>query len=212
MLLVDQRGHGHSTRRPPDTSRAAFVADIIAVIEAESRGPVMLIGHSMGAHTAMLTAATRPDLVDRLVLLEATPAGTPADEPARLADYFSSWPVPFVSREAASDYFGRGRLQDAWVASFERHQDGYYPRFDADIMRSTMDGLVPPRWREWEAITAPSLVVFAGAGMFSEQEKAEAVSRGRNTTRVDLAGADHDAHLDAHDTWIRTLIEFLQDR
>ncbi len=79
-------------------------------------------------------------------------------------------------------------------------------------MRSTMDGLVPPRWREWEAITAPVLAVFAGAGMFSEQEKAEAVSRGRNATRVDLAGASHDAHLDAHDTWIRTLIEFMEDR
>lgn len=33
VLLVDQRGHGRGTARPEDTSRQAFVADAVAVIE-----------------------------------------------------------------------------------------------------------------------------------------------------------------------------------
>jgi len=51
VLLVDQRGHGHSTRVPADTSRSAFVEDVVRVIEAEVGHSVALIGQSMGAHT-----------------------------------------------------------------------------------------------------------------------------------------------------------------
>ena len=33
VLLVDQRGHGASTRLPDDLSRDAFVGDVVAAIE-----------------------------------------------------------------------------------------------------------------------------------------------------------------------------------
>src|SRR5699024_4134871 len=70
VILVDLRGHGESTRRPRDLGRAAYVADVVGVIESVVGGPVALVGQSMGGHTAMLVAAVRPDLVGRLVLLE----------------------------------------------------------------------------------------------------------------------------------------------
>ena len=61
VILVDQRGHGFSTRRPADTSRRAFVDDVVRVLVNEEVAPVNLAGQSMGAHTAMLVAASRPD-------------------------------------------------------------------------------------------------------------------------------------------------------
>src|SRR5699024_2124897 len=43
---------------PADISREAFVADVVAVLdELDCREPVMLVGQSIGAHTAFLTAA-----------------------------------------------------------------------------------------------------------------------------------------------------------
>ena len=57
VLLVDQRGHGASTRLPDDLSRDAFVGDVVAVIEELVPGRrATLVGHSMGAHTAFLVA------------------------------------------------------------------------------------------------------------------------------------------------------------
>jgi pimeloyl-ACP methyl ester carboxylesterase len=94
VILIDQRGHGHSTRAPLDTSRTAFVADVVRVIETEALGPVSLVGQSMGAHTAMLTAASRPDLVERLMLLEGGEGTGNLAENATMGDYFQSWPVP----------------------------------------------------------------------------------------------------------------------
>ena len=66
----DQRGHGASTTRPGDLGRGAFVNDAVAVIESLGVGPVVLVGQSFGAHTALLVAASRPDLVSLLVLVE----------------------------------------------------------------------------------------------------------------------------------------------
>lgn len=44
----------------------------------------------MGGHTAMLVAASRPDLVDRLVLLETDASGTGPDEPSMIRHFFES--------------------------------------------------------------------------------------------------------------------------
>src|SRR4051812_46989194 len=60
VVAVDQRGHGTSERYPGDVSRAAYVADVMAVIDHLALGSVILIGQSLGGHTAMLTAAAHP--------------------------------------------------------------------------------------------------------------------------------------------------------
>lgn len=212
VILIDQRGHGHSTRTPQDTSRDAFVSDAVRVITAESSHSVDLVGQSMGAHTAMLVAAAHPRLVRRLVLLECDAgSGTPEDH-AALGEYFRSWPVPFTDRSAAARALGTRPLAQAWVADLEERADGLYPRFDPEVMVATITGVATPRWSEWEQVVAPTLLVYAENGMFSERQKKEFLARGDNATRIDIAGASHDAHLDAFDDWIASLTSFLEIR
>lgn len=205
VILIDQRGHGHSTTRPADTSREAYVSDVVAILGKEASGPVTLVGQSMGAHTAMLVAAGRPDLVRQLVILEGNQGGGTADEHRALGDFFRSWTIPFADRAEASAALGEGPLERAWVEDLEERADGLYPRFDADVMQATIEAVGEPRWAEWESIEVPTLVFYADGGMFSEEQKAEFVSRGRVVRRVDLTGASHDAHLDAFDQWISAL-------
>jgi pimeloyl-ACP methyl ester carboxylesterase len=212
VILVDQRGHGGSTRVPADTSRAAFVADVVHVIEAESTAPVDLVGQSMGAHTAMLVAAARPDLVRRLVLLEGNEGGGTQAEHEALGDWFRAWPTPFASRAEARIELGDGPLAAAWAADLEHRADGLHPRFDADTMVRVMRSVATPRWQEWERIEAPVLAVYADGGMFTPEQRDAFVARGRDVRRVDLTGASHDAHLDAFEQWIAVLRAFLEQR
>jgi pimeloyl-ACP methyl ester carboxylesterase len=212
IVLVDQRGHGGSTRIPSDTSRAAFVADVVSVIEREASTPVHLVGHSMGAHTAMLAAGARPDLVRTLVLLECGEGDGNDPEHAALGDYFRSWPVPFPDRAAAAGFLGDGPLQRAWVEDTEHQEDGLRPRFDPEVMVAVLAPLAEPRWQEWSRVQAPTLVVYAADGMFTEEQKTQFVERGNDVTRIDLAGGSHDAHLDAFEQWIEALTGFLDTR
>lgn len=209
VVLIDQRGHGLSSRLPADTSRTAFVRDVVRVIEAEGLGAVDLVGQSMGAHTAMLVAAARPDLLRRLVLLECDAGGTSPEDVRALGDYFRSWDVPFRTRAAARSALGDTPLALAMVADLEQRDDGLHPRFDAEVMVGTIAAVVPARWEEWESVRTPTLVLFADQGMFTDEQKARFAGRRRNVTRVDLQGASHDAHLDAFDRWIAALEGFI---
>jgi len=207
VLLVDQRGHGSSTRRPGDLSRAAYVADVVQVIEQYAPGErCVLVGQSMGAHTAFLTAAARPDLVARLVMLEGHAAGSDnEEEAARLGRFFASWPVPFADAATARSHLGADAIVDAWIADLEATPQGLRPRFDADVMQRTIAAVHVSRWDEWNALRVPTLAIFAKNGMFTEAEKDELIRRRPATARIDLSAGSHDAHLDAFDEWVDTL-------
>jgi pimeloyl-ACP methyl ester carboxylesterase len=209
-ILIDLRGHGRSTRHPEDLSRAAFVADVVRVMEAVLAGPAVVVGQSLGGHTAMLTAARRPDLVSGLVLLESGAAGLPPGTAAGVGAYFRSWPVPFPDSAAARLFLGDAPLQRAWAADLEERDGGLWPRFDPGVMEAALGELARPRWKEWESIACPALVVYGTEGSFPEEERTEFIRRGRSARRVDLAGASHDAHLDSAEAWIAALGGFLR--
>lgn len=208
VILVDQRGHGRSTRRPADVSRSAFVADAVAVAEQVARGPVRLVGQSLGAHTALLVAAARPDLVERLVLLEGHPAADDPEAAARIGAFFASWPLPFPDRAAARAFLGPDVLSQAWIADLAEGPDGLRPRFDADVMEAAVAATEEPRWAEWEQVAAPTLAVFADLGIFTDAQKDEMIARRPATVRADL-DASHDAHLEVPDVWAALLRDFL---
>lgn len=213
VLLIDQRGHGRSTRRPSDVSREAYVGDVVAVIERLLPDePVRLVGQSMGAHTAFLTASARPDLIDRLVMLEGHVRGSDRPEEAHeLGQFFASWPIPFADRRAARAFLGNSPLAAAWIDDLEVTLWGLRPRFDPDVMKLTIAAVHASRWTEWENLTTPTLAVFAEHGMFTAEEKQELFRRRPQTRRVDLHGGSHDAHLDAFDQWIGVLCGYLRE-
>jgi len=205
FVLPDLRGHGASTRHPADLSRAAFVSDVAGLVDRVSPGrPVVLAGQSMGGHTAILTAAARPELVERLVLLEANAAG--GADAARIGKYFRSWPLPFASAEVALEFLGDDALSRSWVAHLEPAPGGgLVPPFEADVMEAIMTGLAEPRWEEWRSVAAPATVVFAAKSMFSPAEQQELVAARPGTRRVVLGSGSHDAHLDATAEWAGVL-------
>jgi pimeloyl-ACP methyl ester carboxylesterase len=62
-VLFDVRSHGRSARAAGgDLSPLAFAHDLAAVLETVGDGPVLLVGHSMGAMSMLAMAETRPEL------------------------------------------------------------------------------------------------------------------------------------------------------
>lgn len=80
MVFVDLRSHGRSGRSYADNSSLADLADDIVTImkQVVPRGPIILVGHSMGGMAIMKLAQTQPDLFGgriKGVVLLGTSAG-----------------------------------------------------------------------------------------------------------------------------------------
>jgi pimeloyl-ACP methyl ester carboxylesterase len=209
VLLIDQRGHGCSTRVPDDLSRQAFIDDAIAQIEAFAREPVTLIGQSMGGNTALLTAHARPELVAHLVMVEAHPDGDAGGMPAHELDaFFRQWPVPFPDRAAAVTALGSSPLAAAWAADMSAGDAGYVPRFDASVMRAAIEPVHESYEREWRALRVPTTVIVGEHGIAAERRAT--LLEGQPSARLlEVAGAGHDPHVESPEVWLTVLRDAL---
>lgn len=143
VVRYDARGHGESTLRPQDVSRAAAVQDAVTLIDHLSLAPVTLIGQSLGGHTAMLLAASHPHLVSSLVLVEAGPGGPKPDTPAQIAKWLDDWNPGFdfdratmieSVREPATNSYWTQWSQITCPTLLIRGTDGFIPDDEAATM------------------------------------------------------------------------------
>nr|BBH88227.1 hypothetical protein KTC_29780 [Thermosporothrix sp. COM3] len=211
-FALDQRGHGMSSKRLPDFSRAAYVRDAVRVIEQLELAPVVLIGQSMGALNALLTAAQRPDLVRALVVVEAQLDPQPGT-PQQIQRDLSSWPVPFQTLADAREFFGGETLAArTWIEILEEHEEGYWPQFVVDDMVRSISDVATTSYRdEWQRLQCPTLVVHGEKSHISRdamEEMARLIPTGRF---VEIADAGHDVHLHQPERWHEALERFFKE-
>ncbi|MFD3679130.1 alpha/beta fold hydrolase [Streptomyces sp. NPDC058613] len=212
VVAMDQRGHGASERRPRDLSRAAYVADVVAVVDQLGLRRPVLIGQSMGGNTAMLTAAAHPELISALVLVEAGPGGPNPHTPAEIGGWLDSWPMPFPSREAAVRFLGGGLVGEGWAAGLEERDGGWWPRFDRDVMVASLaENAQRSSWDEWAKVGCPVLAVLGQNGIIPPQESEAMLRQQPDTTAVSVPGTGHDVHLEQPDVLHRLLQDFLDN-
>ncbi|MEV1176404.1 alpha/beta hydrolase [Nonomuraea sp. NPDC049784] len=212
VVAVDQRGHGASARYPQDVSRAAYVADVIAVLDQLDLRQPVLVGQSLGGHTAMLTAAAYPERIRALVLIEAGPGGPNPNGPADIGGWLDSWPRPFVSREAAVQFLGGGPVGEGWAAGLEERDSGWWPRFDRDVMVSSLaENAHRSFWHEWEQVSCPTLAVLAQSGFIPQQEAQDMLQRRPATLALSIPRTGHDLHLERPDVLHHVFLDFLRE-
>jgi pimeloyl-ACP methyl ester carboxylesterase len=73
MLRFDYSGTGSSGGRFEDGTLAMWLADALAAIDRLTRGPLVLVGSSMGGWIALHLALLRPERVQALVGIAAAP-------------------------------------------------------------------------------------------------------------------------------------------
>lgn len=69
FVRFDYSGHGQSGGRFEDGNITRWLTDALAVIDAQTEGPLVLVGSSMGGWLALLAAQARPERVQALLLI-----------------------------------------------------------------------------------------------------------------------------------------------
>jgi pimeloyl-ACP methyl ester carboxylesterase len=196
-------------------TRAAHVDDVVFLIEELAAPPVILIGQSLGGHTALLVAARRPDLVRTLVLADAGPAGAGSEAAAQqaiadLEESLTRWPVPFESRTSALSFFGGPSVAaEAWVDGLVEDDQGLRPAFEIPVMVETLrQAVMHSYWDEWKSIRCPTVIVRAEHGVIDEGELEMMVELLPQAEVIQLPGAAHDLHLDQPEQWQAAVTSF----
>ncbi|KJR10349.1 alpha/beta fold hydrolase [Gordonia sihwensis] len=194
-VAVDLRGHGRSGRAA-DYRLDDFAADLGRVVDELRLVRLDLVGHSLGAHTALRYAMDRPDRVRRLVLEEIPPM--PRDE-ADLAEQIA--PTATLGE--------RIRGVGALLA-----RPGPFLRFDRslpDTVLRQFDVPEPEWWARLNTVPASALVISGGARSFLPgrhlQSLADALPRGRMVT-ID---AGHSVHRDRGPEFLSALVAHLDE-
>ena len=151
VFSADLRGHGESSWEPP-WSIAQHVADLVETAGALGVGQAHWIGHSYGGRIAMELAASQPELVERLVLLD---------------------PAIWLPPPVAGTYAEKERQERVWrtveEAVEERFAEGTLLPGSYDVMAADMaerlspgeDGLLRPNYCLSASVTAFSEMAAA---------------------------------------------------
>lgn len=167
LIAPDARGHGDSAR--PDDGYAAsdFVADAVCVLNSLGVDRALVVGHSMGGYHATMLAATHPERVQGLVIVDAGPEALPeGTERARRLSL--GRPASFADLAEAEAYLRRtspGYADDVYADRLRwlfREAEGRLEwRSSAHSLQRIFAGS-PDRAGSWEraaTITAPTLLV-----------------------------------------------------
>ncbi|MFE6740725.1 alpha/beta fold hydrolase [Streptomyces tubercidicus] len=231
---IDLPGFGQSP--PPadgNHSVSAQARAVIRYLDAAGRGPVHLIGNSMGGAASTRVAAVRPDLVRTLTLIspalpelrpQLTAVPTALLAVPGLAGLFGrltqDWTPERRTREVLALCYGDpGRVSPE---GFSAAVDEYARRLELpyfwEVMERSARGLVNAYtlggqhnlWRQAERVLAPTLLVYGGRDRlvsFRMARRAAAAFRGSRLLTLPEAG--HVAMMEYPETVARAVRELL---
>ncbi|MFE7773845.1 alpha/beta fold hydrolase [Streptomyces sp. NPDC057445] len=233
---VDLPGFGDSA--PPDDGNYSVTGHaraVIRMLDAGRRGPVHLIGNSLGGAVCTRVAAVRPDLVRTLTLV------SPALPELRAQR--SAWPTVLLAVPGAARLFNRltkdwtaemrvrgvlalcygdpGRVSDEGlrhaVEEMERRLE--LPYF-WDVMSRSSRGIVDAYtlggqhglWRQAERVLAPTLLVYGCRDQLVSYRMARrAAAAFRDSRLLTLPDAGHVAMMEYPETVAQAVRELLDD-
>lgn len=207
VVRVDLPGHGGSAGVD-----MAFEETAAAI--GDAGGTATYVGYSLGGRLCLRLAADRPDLVQALVLIGASPGlADPAERAARrqsddalAADIERQGTAAFIERWLAQPLFGAfSPSPDDLAARLANTSGGL-----ATALRRLGTGVQEPLWDRLGELAMPVLAI-AGQDdaryTHVAEEMADAI--GVNAQVVALAGAGHTAHLERPASFSRLLSAFL---
>jgi pimeloyl-ACP methyl ester carboxylesterase len=218
---VDLPGFGDSPPRPDGRySIAALAQTVIALIGRQERGPVHLIGNSLGGAVCVKVAATRPGLIRTLTLISpALPDSRPRLDllrfpvmslprvGARLIGQYQVLPperrVADVITTCYSDpaLFPQARFATEVAELTRRDSLGYAAAVLTGSLRTlTAEFLRKGRhsaWRDAARVTAPSLVIYGSRDRLVDARMAgRAAHQFKDAKIVVLPRTGHVAHME----------------
>jgi pimeloyl-ACP methyl ester carboxylesterase len=216
VRLVDMPNHGRSEWVA--TVDYLDLADRVAGLFSDA-DPVTLVGHSMGGKIAMVLALRRPELVERLCVVDVSPVTY--DNTREFAGYIEAMcglDLAALERRGDADEALRDAVPNDTVRAFllqnlRREGDTWRWQVNLEVLGDELGELGSwPEDRLSDAQAYEGRVLWVGGDRsdYVREEYAEAMDRWfpRNR-RVTIKGAGHWVHSEEPETFLAVLRRFL---
>lgn len=214
VLALDLPNHGAS----PWTEvmdYPSMAREVARFIDEHVGGPAAVVGHSMGGKVAMTLALTRPELVERLVVVDIAPVSythtfAPYIKAMRAA------PLGTAQRRADIETAMAGLIPDPRVRAFlmqnlEGGAGGYRWRANLAVLGAAMEDILAfPRFPDDARYDGPTLFLHGADSDYvlpSHEDLIQAQFPHARFHAVD--GANHWVHADKPAEFIAAVADFL---
>ena len=216
VSCLDLRNHGASPWAAT-MSYAEMADDVAHFIERQPTPRASVLGHSMGGKTAMALALTRPDLVDRLLVVDIAPLEL-ADTLSPFADAMRQ--VDLVSATSRSEVQRRLQqmLPDPAVAPFLVqnlvNQDGHFDwRINLPVISASMGDIAgfPTALRSRRFERPLHAIVGEHSAYVPDHDPAAFAPMFAKVSLEVIAGAGHWVHADRPREFVAAVLRALVD-
>jgi esterase len=215
VVVADLRNHGTSAWDPVH-DYPALAADVARLVETRLGGRAAVIGHSMGGKAAMMLALQRPELVERLVVVDIAPARSPGNS-ADILRALERVSLDRCDRRADVEAALAEDVPDAKVRAFLAANvvsgpDGLAWGVNLDAIARHLDDIlgfpdVPPG----RTFAGPTLILAGGRSPYVQPEHHAAISRLFPAARIEtIPEAGHWLHADAPAEFLAAVRQFLE--
>jgi pimeloyl-ACP methyl ester carboxylesterase len=226
VVALDLAGHGRSGSRSADSAYNVWqdVGDLYDVADQLGWQRCTLLGHSRGAAISMLFAATFPERVDKLVLLEGglPLTGEPHEAPDGLRQairdsrallgkpgrVFKERDTAIAERAAGFSAVTRGAAEMLARRSLREVAGGYQWHADQRLKAHAELRLTAEHVREFaRRVTAPVLLLFATESTFASWPLYREIATLFANIAIERVAGRHHFHLEGGEAAIAERIE-----
>lgn len=213
VLAVDLPNHGGSPWT--EIMDYPFMAREVAAVIEGLGGRAAVMGHSMGGKAAMTLALTRPELVERLVVVDIAPVSYSHT----FAPYIKAMravPLAEIKTRAEVDEALRPQIADKGVRAFllqnlEGGAGGYRWRANLAVLGAHMDDILAfPRFPDGIRYEGETLFVAGGTSDYIRPEHEDVIAAlFPRAETVEIPGAGHWVHADNPAGFMQAVGSFL---
>jgi len=211
VFALDARNHGKSPHDPAMTYEG-LAQDVADWMQAHGLAKATIIGHSMGGKTAMLLACRRPELVERLVVVDIAPKDYYwVAHHAEFAAMNELDLASLTSRAEAEMRF-EARVPSLGMRKFlttnlERdEQGGWRWAVNLAVLTAALPGLEKNSLQPHDRYSGPTLFIAGGRSQYLQPADHGPIRQYFPAARIEvIAESGHNPHMEAREQFVALL-------
>ncbi len=215
VLTLDLRNHGES---PWDSLHdyPSMAGDVAGFFETHAIPSAIVLGHSMGGKVAMTLALTRPDLVEKLIVVDIAPAASTANT-RQVLQAMLDVPLQEVStrsqaKEAMAEAVPSSGVRDFLALNLTSGPEGLRWGINLEALDHNFESILGfPEFPPGVAFSKPTLFIGGGRSPYIRSEHHNEIRRLFPTASIEMIpGAGHWVHAEAPQAFVEIVSRFLR--